>query len=56
MPDTTIVLAKGTYVMTNELNIQNVANVHILGQGIDVTMLDWKGVTAQVNGIAARCT
>ncbi len=53
MPDTTIVLAKGTYAMSNELNIQNVAGIHILGQGIDVTVLDWKGVTAQVNGIAA---
>src|SRR5262245_59079393 len=53
MADTTIVLGAGTYKMTNELNIQNVENVHVLGQGIDVTILDWKGVTAQVNGIAA---
>jgi parallel beta-helix repeat protein len=52
-PDTTIVLAAGTYAMTNELSIQNVEGIHILGQGIDVTVLDWKGVTAQVNGIAA---
>jgi parallel beta-helix repeat protein len=52
-PDTTIVLASGTYKMTNELNVQNAANVHILGQGIDVTVLDWKGATAQINGIAA---
>lgn len=56
MPDTTIVLAAGTYAMTNELNIQNVAGITILGQGIDVTVLDWKGVTAQVNGIAASGT
>jgi parallel beta-helix repeat protein len=55
-PDTTIVLAAGTYKMTNELNIQNVAGIQILGQGIDVTVLDWLGVTAQVNGIAALST
>lgn len=55
-PDTTIVLAKGTYAMTNELNIQSVADVHVLGQGIDVTVLDWIGATAQTNGIAALAT
>jgi parallel beta-helix repeat protein len=51
--DTTIVLAAGTYMMTNEVSIQSTAKVHILGQGIDTTVLDWKGTTAQVNGIVA---
>ena len=51
--DTTIVLGKGVFAMTNEVSIQNVANVHLLGQGIGETVLDWAGVTAQVNGIAA---
>ncbi|HEY4057958.1 MAG TPA: parallel beta-helix domain-containing protein, partial [Kofleriaceae bacterium] len=51
--DTTIVLAVGTFAMSNEVNIQNTAKVHILGQGIDSTVLDWAGTTAQVNGIVA---
>lgn len=55
-PDTTIVLGKGTFAMTNEVSIQNVADVHILGQGIGETVLDWAGVSAQVNGIAALNT
>lgn len=55
-PDTTLVLAQGTYMMTNEVNIQNVANIHLIGQGKDQTILNWKGTTAQVNGIAALNT
>lgn len=54
--NTTIMLGKGTFAMTNELNIQNVDNIHIYGQGIDVTILDWKGTTAQVNGVSALTT
>ncbi|MDX2086963.1 MAG: parallel beta-helix domain-containing protein [Kofleriaceae bacterium] len=54
--DTTIVLGKGTFAMNNEVSIQNVANVHILGQGTELTILDWAGTTAQVNGIAASGT
>ncbi|MFT3928608.1 MAG: parallel beta-helix domain-containing protein [Myxococcales bacterium] len=54
--DTTIVLAQGTYMMTNEVNIQNLAHIHLLGQGKDQTILNWKGTTAQVNGIAALNT
>ena len=54
MADTTIVLGKGTYVMTNEVNLQNVANVHIVGQGIDADDPRLgRASTAQVNGIAA---
>src|SRR6188472_714001 len=55
-PDTTLVLAKGTYMMTNEVNIQNLAGIHLIGQGKDQTILNWKGTTAQVNGIAALNT
>jgi len=55
-PDTTIILAAGTYPMVNELNIQRVADVHLRGQGIGVTVLDWAGAAAQVNGIAALAT
>lgn len=51
--DTTIVLGKGTFAMTNEISIQNLADIHILGQGIDETVLDWAGVTTQINGISA---
>src|SRR5689334_15611155 len=38
--DTTIVLAKGTYMLTNEVNIQNLASIHLIGQGKDETILN----------------
>lgn len=47
---TTIVLGAGTFHMTNSLTIRN-ASIHVIGQGIDKTTLDFAGATAQVNGI-----
>ncbi len=49
-PDTTIVLGRGTFVLTNGVNIRT-DGIRIVGQGIDETVLDFAGTTAQVNGL-----
>ena len=49
-PNTTIVLGKGTFAMTNSLTIR-AAGVHLIGQGIDATTLDYATTAAQVNGV-----
>lgn len=49
-PNTTIVLGKGTFAMTNSLTIR-AAGVHLIGQGIALTTLDYAPTTAQVNGV-----
>jgi hypothetical protein len=49
-PNTTIVLGKGTFAMTNSLTIR-AAGVHLIGQGIDATTLDYGPTAAQVNGV-----
>lgn len=47
---TTIVLGTGTFKLTNQLTIRT-AGVHLIGQGIDKTTLDFGGATAQGNGV-----
>jgi len=49
---TTIVLGPGTFMMTNQLTLRT-AGVHLLGQGIDRTTLDFSAVTTQANGVDA---
>ncbi|MEO8704729.1 MAG: parallel beta-helix domain-containing protein [Kofleriaceae bacterium] len=49
-PNTTIVLGPGTFAMDNSLTIRT-AGTHVIGQGIDVTILDFGPTTAQVNGV-----
>ncbi|MBK9032287.1 MAG: right-handed parallel beta-helix repeat-containing protein [Myxococcales bacterium] len=49
-PGTTIVLGSGTFAMTNSLTIRS-AGTHLIGQGIDVTILDYATTAAQVNGV-----
>ncbi|MBS1120035.1 MAG: hypothetical protein H6Q90_2263 [Deltaproteobacteria bacterium] len=49
-PNTTIVLGAGTFAMTNSLTIR-AAGAHVIGQGIDVTILDFAPTTTQVNGV-----
>jgi parallel beta-helix repeat protein len=51
--NTTIVLGSGTFAMTNSLTIR-AAGIHIIGQGIEKTTLDYGEATAQVNGIDAQ--
>lgn len=48
--DTTFVLGKGTFEMTNSLAIR-AAGVHLIGQGIDETVLDFGSATTQGNGV-----
>lgn len=48
--DTTIVLGRGTFAMTNGVNIRT-NGIHLVGQGIDETVLDFGATTAQVNGV-----
>jgi parallel beta-helix repeat protein len=47
---TTIVLGSGKYKLTNQLTIRT-NGVHLIGQGIDTTTLDFGGATAQGNGV-----
>jgi parallel beta-helix repeat protein len=52
--NTTLVLGKGTFSLTNQLLIRT-DGAHIIGQGIDITTLDFGPVTAQVSaGIDAE--
>ena len=48
--NTTIILGAGRFAMTNSLTIR-ADGIHIIGQGIDKTTLDYGETTAQVNGI-----
>ncbi|HEY4241651.1 MAG TPA: parallel beta-helix domain-containing protein [Kofleriaceae bacterium] len=47
---TTIILGAGTFHMTNAVTIRN-KSIHLLGQGIDTTTLDFSAEPAQTNGI-----
>lgn len=49
---TAIVLGAGAFKMTNQLTIRT-AGVHLIGQGIDTTTLDFGATTAQGNGVDA---
>jgi parallel beta-helix repeat protein len=49
-PDTTIVLGSGRFMMKQQLTIRT-AGVKLIGQGIDVTTLDFKSTTTQGNGV-----
>lgn len=51
-PDTTLILGRGEFVMTSSLTIR-AAGVHIIGQGIDDTILNYGTSTTQFNGIDA---
>lgn len=48
--NTTLVLGKGTFQLTNGVTIR-APGAHIIGQGIDVTTLDFGSATNQFNGI-----
>ena len=47
---TTIVLGAGTFAMTNQLTLRS-DGMHLIGQGIDTTTLDFGPATTQVNGV-----
>ena len=50
--NTTLVLGEGTFMMTNGLAIHT-AGTHIIGQGIDKTILDYSHLVVQSEGITA---
>jgi parallel beta-helix repeat protein len=50
--NSTIVLGAGRFMMDNQVTIRS-AGAHVIGQGIDVTTLDFSPTTTQVNGVDA---
>jgi parallel beta-helix repeat protein len=48
--NTTIVLGAGKFAMTNQLTLRS-DGMHLIGQGIDITTLDFGTATTQVNGV-----
>ena len=48
--NTTIVLGSGKFAMTNQLTLRS-DGMHLIGQGIDTTTLDFGAATTQVNGV-----
>jgi parallel beta-helix repeat protein len=48
--NTTLVLGAGTFQMTNQLTLRN-KGVHLIGQGIDKTTLNFGATTTQGNGV-----
>jgi parallel beta-helix repeat protein len=55
-PGTTFIFDSGTYAFTNTLNLAAVDGVTVRGQGIDKTILDFKGQAAGADGILAEKT
>lgn len=50
--NSTIVLGAGRFMLDNQVTIRS-AGAHVIGQGIDVTILDFSPTTTQVNGVDA---
>lgn len=50
--NTTIVLGAGTFAMTNQLTLRT-TGAHLIGQGVDLTTLDFGATTTQGNGVDA---
>lgn len=48
--NTTIILGSGSFAMTNALTIRT-DGFHLIGQGMDLTTLDYGTATAQINGV-----
>jgi parallel beta-helix repeat protein len=49
--DSTVILAAGTYELDNAVTIRDASGVNFVGQGIDVTILDFAATVSQTNGI-----
>lgn len=49
-PDTTLVLGRGTFTLLNSVTVRT-DGIHIVGQGIDETTLDFGDAVQQFNGI-----
>lgn len=51
--DTTVVLGEGTFTLDNQVTFRGADNVTFRGQGMDLTRLDFGGMTVQANGVDA---
>ena len=49
--DTSIILGAGTFALANALTLRRADGITLLGQGIDLTVLDFSTQTAQSNGV-----
>lgn len=49
----TIVLAEGTYALDNQVTFRNANNISLIGQGMDLTLLDFSAEKVQTNGVDA---
>ncbi len=49
--DTTVILGAGTFVFDNAVTVRGADNITLVGQGIDVTVLDFSTQMAQSNGV-----
>ncbi len=49
--DTTVILGVGTFVFDNAVTIRGADNITLVGQGIDLTVLDFSTQMAQSNGV-----
>jgi len=49
--DSAIVLAEGTYVLDNQVTVRGSDGFTLIGQGIDVTILDFSTQMTQANGV-----
>jgi parallel beta-helix repeat protein len=49
----TIILAEGTWLMDNQVTLRNASGVSVIGQGMDLTTLDFSEEKVQSNGIDA---
>lgn len=47
----TIVLGEGTFALDNQVTIRQAKGVTLIGQGIDKSILSFKGMTVQANGV-----
>jgi len=50
---TTVLLSAGTFAMDNEVTINGVSGISLIGAGMDETTLDFSGMTVQGNGVFA---
>lgn len=48
---TTLILARGTFDLDNALTLRGADGITLTGQGIDETIIDFSGQTAQSNGV-----
>ncbi|MEL6350076.1 MAG: parallel beta-helix domain-containing protein, partial [Myxococcota bacterium] len=51
--NTTIVLAEGTYALDNQVTFRDADGVSLIGQGMDLTTLDFSAQPVQTNGVDA---